>query len=221
MERSYAVLIVHSAERRHISTAATTTIGVDVRFYLNPERYTLLAAMLFGRKFGGNAVHLHVHADLLHRVPEHLDRVEQVAAGRLHLHQPVRQRDVHVQDALAGPGRLPELHLLPLHVLQPALVEAYLDNTLQNLPPERGQIAKLLQLDLVALALVKTNILLPTGAVALEWFALPTQRWFEWPVTAAIVGPATVATATAVTVGDAFVVSLAPLLDAITVCILL
>lgn len=63
----------------------------------------------------------------------------------------------HVQNTLARPRGLPELHLLSFHVLQAALVEADFDNTLQYLPPEGRQVAQLLQLNLVTLALVQVG----------------------------------------------------------------
>lgn len=80
---------------RGIRNPSAGTVGtINKGFDLNPEWDTLFTAVLFGREFRRNAVHLHVHTDLLHWIPEHFDRVQQVIAGRLYLQQSVRQWNV-------------------------------------------------------------------------------------------------------------------------------
>lgn len=100
MERTVYVFIIRSAIsvcstiRGIRKPAAGTVATIDKGFDLNPERDTLFTAVLFGCEFGRNAVHLHVHTDLFHWIPEHFDCVQQIIAGRLYLQQSVRQRNV-------------------------------------------------------------------------------------------------------------------------------
>lgn len=54
-----------------------------VRFNLNPERNTLLAAMLLWREFGGDAIDADVNPTILVRVPHDLNHVREVVVVRL------------------------------------------------------------------------------------------------------------------------------------------
>lgn len=127
--------------------------SLEVSLDLDSERNSLLAAMFLWCELGRDAIHFDVDADFLHRIPQDFGRVEQSCL--VDVHQAVGQRNVDVQDALAGSARLPDVHLLAFHVLQAALVEANLDDAFHHLPATSRQIAELLKLDLVALTLVE------------------------------------------------------------------
>ena len=123
-------------------------VGLD----LQPEGDAPLAAVLLGGELGADAVDLHEDTRVPGGVPQEAHGVE---GALLDVRRPVAERRVYLQDPLVGVGPGPLGDLLRLDVLQAPLVEADPDGGAKPLLPVVGrEVAQLLDLDLVALALV-------------------------------------------------------------------